>query len=126
MTNAFLEHVNITVSDPDKTAMLLCEVFGWRIRWQGGAISDGKSIHVGEEKSYIAIYTPNSALSPANNTYTNQAGLNHIGIVVDDIDDIEQRVINAGYKPHNHGDYEPGKRFYFRDENEVEFEVISY
>ncbi|HAI29601.1 MAG TPA: glyoxalase, partial [Thalassospira sp.] len=23
-------------------------------------------------------------------------------------------------------DYEPGRRFYFRDENDIEFEVVSY
>lgn len=32
---ATLEHVNLTVPDPDATAAWLCEVFGWHIRWQG-------------------------------------------------------------------------------------------
>ena len=30
-----LEHANITVSDPEKTAAWMQTVFGWRIRWQG-------------------------------------------------------------------------------------------
>ena len=29
--------MNITVPDPDATAALLCELFGWHIRWQGPA-----------------------------------------------------------------------------------------
>ena len=24
-----LEHVNVTVADPDKTAAVLCDLFGW-------------------------------------------------------------------------------------------------
>ena len=35
MSQAMLEHVNVTVTDPEKTAALLCELFDWRIRWQG-------------------------------------------------------------------------------------------
>ena len=35
-------------------------------------------------------------------------------------------VKDAGFEPHSHGDYEPGKRFYFDDENGIEFEVVSY
>ena len=52
--------------------------------------------------------------------------LNHIGIVVDDLDAIEQKVIARGDAPNSHQDYEPGRRFYFEDENGIEIEVISY
>ena len=41
MTNATLEHGNITVSDPDQTADRLCKLFDWRIRWQGEGIYGG-------------------------------------------------------------------------------------
>ena len=33
MTHPFIEHVNVTVSDPDRTATLLSAIFGWRERW---------------------------------------------------------------------------------------------
>jgi catechol 2,3-dioxygenase-like lactoylglutathione lyase family enzyme len=36
-----LEHANITVSDPEKTAAWMQAVFGWRIRWQGPALESG-------------------------------------------------------------------------------------
>ena len=58
-----LEHVNYTVSDPDGTAKILCELFGWKIRWQGAAISGGHTVHVGEEESYLALYTPPGTLT---------------------------------------------------------------
>ena len=31
----------------------------------------------------------------------------------------------AGFEPHSHADYEPGRRFYFRDHDSIEWEVVS-
>lgn len=53
-------------------------------------------------------------------------GLNHLGIVVDDLDSAEKRILAAGFKTRSHGDYEPGRRFYFEDGDGLEFEVIAY
>ena len=41
MTNAFLEHVNVTVADADQTAALLVDLFDWQIRWSGPARDGG-------------------------------------------------------------------------------------
>ena len=43
---ARLEHVNITVSDPQRAAALMDQLFGWKIRWEGASINGGYSIHV--------------------------------------------------------------------------------
>jgi hypothetical protein len=59
-------------------------------------------------------------------SYRHLLGLNHLGIVVDDLDAAEKAVLAAGFQPHLHADYEPGRRFYFKDNNELEFEVICY
>lgn len=126
MANAALEHVNLTVSDPTKTATMLCDLFGWKIRWQGAAKDDGYTIHVGNDDDYLAIYSPAGEASTAADSYTMAGGLNHIGVIVDDLDATEARVISAGYTPINHADYIPGRRFYFRDEDNIEFEVVSY
>lgn len=124
---ATLEHVNVTVSDPDKTAALMCALFGWRVRWKGAAKNGGRTVHVGEEDTYLAVYTWRAA-APASETTSYEAtgGLNHIGVVVDDLDLVERRVLGAGFETFSHGDYEPGRRFYFRDSDNIEFEVISY
>jgi hypothetical protein len=37
--------------------------------------------------------------------------VNHVGIVVDDLDEIEQRVRSVGFEPHMHADYEPSAGF---------------
>ena len=126
MSDPILEHVNLTVTNPDKTASMLCELFGWHIRWKGEAKDGGWSIHVGSRTSYLAIYSPKKPATQTYNNYRSVGGLNHVGIVVDDLDEIEARVIASGYKPKSHDDYEPGKRFYFDDDDGVEYEVISY
>ena len=65
MTGAKLEHVNITVSDPDRTAATLCELFDWRIRWRGPSAMGGNTVHVGSEDAYVAVYThPDVAEGP--------------------------------------------------------------
>ncbi|MDH3669230.1 MAG: VOC family protein [Paracoccaceae bacterium] len=126
MAQAMLEHVNVTVSDPLQTAQMLCELFDWKIRWQGDAIHDGLTVHVGGDDSYIAVYAHPDQDAPARESYWTRGGLNHIGIVVDDLDEAERRVKAAGLTPRSHADYEPGRRFYFDDDDGIEFEVVSY
>ena len=126
MPNAILEHVNITVSDPKRTAEMLCKLFDWKVRWSGDAINGGTTYHVGEENSYLAIYAGNSTNAPKDNNYETVGGLNHIGVVVTDLETTEDRVKKAGFAPRSHADYEPGKRFYFAGQDGIEFEVVSY
>lgn len=123
---ARLEHVNFTVTDPDATAQVLCALFDWHLRWAGDAKNGGRSVHVGESETYLALYSPKRPLQTAADSYLSLGGMNHIGLVVKDLDATEQRVIAAGFTPHNHADYEPGRRFYFHDGNGVEIEVVSY
>ena len=52
--------------------------------------------------------------------------MNHLAVVVDDLDEIEAKVIAAGYRPNSHQDYEPRTRFYFYDYDGIEYEVVSY
>lgn len=126
MTAPVLEHVNLTVSDPAKTAAMLHDIFGWAVRWQGASLGGGTTYHVGNETTYLALYNPNADTSAPPRSYDTINGLNHVGIVVDDLDATETRVKAAGFKTTNHGDYEPGKRFYFHDHDGIEFEVVSY
>ncbi|WP_417592488.1 VOC family protein [Parasphingorhabdus sp.] len=125
MTQATLEHVNITVSDPQRSADLLRDLFGWHIRWEGPSMLDGHTIHVGSDEQYIALYT-NPEVRAADPKFNKGEPLNHIGVTVDDLDAVEAKVVAAGLEPFNHGDYEPGRRFYFFDWNGIEWELVSY
>ncbi|PRY92775.1 putative enzyme related to lactoylglutathione lyase [Hasllibacter halocynthiae] len=123
-----LEHVNVTVSDPDATAAWLGRVFGWTVRWAGPGMQTGRTVHVGEEGSYVALfgYADTPPEPGATSSYRTRAGLNHIGVTVDDLDAAEERVRAEGFEPGSHADYEPGRRFYFDDRDGVEWEVVSY
>ena len=89
-------------------------------------MDDGKTIHVGGDQSYLALYTHQNIKPISNRDHMVVANLNHIGIVVDDLDAIESRVKDKGLEPFSHRDYEPGRRFYFLIEDDIEVEVISY
>ncbi|MEM7220678.1 MAG: VOC family protein [Pseudomonadota bacterium] len=125
MSEVSIEHVNVTVADPKATAGMLCRLFDWQVRWHGPSQLGGYTYHVGGEQSYVAVYTTGSELATvAKGPYIRC--LNHIGIQVDDLDAIEARVVAEGLTPYNHGDYEPGRRFYFNDADDVEYEVVAY
>jgi len=126
MSVAILEHINFTVDDTKKTADELCSLFDWKVRWEGDSMNGGYSAHVGSENSYVALYSPLKTTAPATTSYAVKGGLNHVGVVVDDLDAIEKRVKDLGYETHSHANYEPGRRFYFNNHDNIEFEVVSY
>lgn len=123
MPKGYIEHANLTVSDPGRSAALLESLCGWHQRWRGPAQNGGETIHVGDEWSYVALYTSGNGAMPR---YSKGQPLNHVGLVVDDLDGAEAVVIEAGLTPFAHDDYEPGRRFYFFDWDGIEFEMVSY
>jgi catechol 2,3-dioxygenase-like lactoylglutathione lyase family enzyme len=116
-----IEHVNVTVTDPERSAKLMEALFDWRVRWSGPAKDGGHTVHVGSSDHYLALYTGREVAS-----FADSGPLNHIGVEVDDLDATEARVIAACLRPFGHGTYEPGRRFYFLDPDRIEYEVISY
>jgi predicted enzyme related to lactoylglutathione lyase len=116
---ARIEHVNLTVQDPHGAARLMEALFGWTVRWQGLNGGGGTTVHVGSAEQYIAFCS-------GGEIYGKGRPFNHVAIEVDDLDAVEARVAAAGLEPFAHGDYEPGRRFYFFDANGVEFEIVDY
>jgi catechol 2,3-dioxygenase-like lactoylglutathione lyase family enzyme len=125
MAASRIEHVNVTVSDVDRAAGIMERVFGWGIRWQGRASDGGRSVHVGSKDAYVALYSAPNAAYTADD-FAKGRPLNHIGVEVENLDATEARVVGAGLIPFSHGDYEPGRRFYFLDPDGIEYEVVSY
>ena len=120
-----IEHVNVTVSDPDRAARLMAALFGWHVRWAGPARNGGRTIHVGSDDHYIALYTGRGVAYTADSFAKGQP-LNHIGVEVDDLATIEAKVVAEGLRPFGHDTYDPGRRFYFLDPDGIEYEVVSY
>ncbi len=125
MTQAFIEHVNVTVGNPERTAEMLVYLFGWHIRWKGPSAMGGRTIHVGTAANYIAVYAEDD-FDGSPLAHRKGQPLNHIGIEVENLDEVEQRAIAFGLKPFSHGDYNPGRRFYLFDADGIEWEIISY
>lgn len=140
MQAASLEHANITVTNPDAIADALCQLFNWHIRWSGPAKDDGYTVHVGSDTAYLALYKPKQlgsnqgslsrVLDDAHTAppfdHTTVAHVNHLGIVVENLGEIEKKVFALGFDTYHHGDYEPGRRFYFMLGEGLEAEVVSY
>jgi len=126
MTQGIFEHVNMTVSDPHKTAKMLCDLFGWKVRWQGPSKNNGLTVHVGTDDAYVALYTVGKPENLGERSYASAGAVNHLGILVDDLDAAEARVTAMGIKTHSHQVYDPGARFYFHDSDDIEYEVVSY
>jgi catechol 2,3-dioxygenase-like lactoylglutathione lyase family enzyme len=125
MSSPRIEHVNITVADPERTSALMGMLFGWHVRWSGLAQNGGLTIHVGSDDDYVALHSAGKT-SQITEIFGKGRPLNHIGVAVDDLEAIEARVIAAGLKPFSHADYEPGRRFYFLDPDGIEYEIVSY
>lgn len=126
MKPALFEHVNVTVSDPKKTAAMLVDLFGWHVRWEGPAKYDGYTVHVGTDDEYIALYALPKQDRLDEESYYRTGAVNHFGILVDDLDAAERRILKSGLKTHSHQTYDPGSRFYFHDHDGIEWEVVSY
>ncbi len=125
MSSPRIEHVNVTVTDPQRTARLMQALFGWHVRWSGAARNGGHTIHVGSNEHYVALYTGRD-VSYTPDDFAKGQPLNHIGVEVDDLAAVEARVLAAGLRPFAHDNYDPGRRFYFLDPDGIEYEVVSY
>lgn len=123
---ARIEHVNLSVSDPDKTAEKLCKLFDWSVRWSGAAMDDGYTVHVGSENSYFALYSAGNMDVNKQLSHRTLNNLNHIGVVVNDLTSYADKARKLGFEPFNFSDYGPCKSFYLKDEFDLEIEIISY
>lgn len=121
----FLEHVNLTVSDLDRSIGFYSDLLGLRVRWRRHGGDQPAAAHVGDDRHYIAMFqAPPGAGRPVADYEA--VGLNHFGFVVDDLDAARERLSSLGVQPHSEADYEPGRRLYFLDPDGVEVELVEY
>ncbi|WP_052761698.1 VOC family protein [Aurantiacibacter luteus] len=121
--SARIEHVNLTVSDLDRSIALFQSLCGWHLRLRAMHGARGEFAHVGTDEDYLALWADGG-------DHSGQAKgrpLNHVGLQVADLDAAERAVRDAGLETFSHGKYEPGPRtFYFFHWDGIEFEVVSY
>lgn len=80
-------------------------------RWAGKGMQTGRTVHVGDKDSYVALFSYGDPVKGVQESYRTRGGLNHIAVVVEDLEAAEARIRAAGYVTENHADYEPGRRF---------------
>lgn len=122
----YLEHANITVASINKATHFLSAAFPeFEVRGQGST-ENTQWIHFGNQVTYIALQQ-NYQLTPSKDEQYVSNGVNHLGFVVDNLSQIEQRLIAAGFqKDPMSTDENYRKRSYFYDANNVEWEFIEY
>ncbi len=120
----FLEHVNVTVSDVDRSVELYKDLFALSVRWRGKTAGGLPAAHVGNDRHYIAFFQAERP-GRVEKDYT-AVGMNHFGLVVDDLEEMKRRLASKGIEPHAEQDYEPGHRLYFFDPDGIEVELVEY
>ncbi|HZJ28333.1 MAG TPA: VOC family protein [Acidimicrobiia bacterium] len=118
-----LEHVNLSVKNPRRTADLFERLFDWHTRWSGESMFEGECIHVGTDDTYLSLHTRPADQSDFNG-YDRPVA--HIGVLVEDLDKVVRRVHDCEIETFNHDEVEPGRRFYFFDYDHICYEVASY
>ena len=120
----FLEHVNMSVADLDRSIEFYRNLLGFRVRWRGTTADGMPAAHVGDDKIYLALFEVGE--QEREHPDYGRLGLNHLGFVVDDLEEARGTLAALGAKPHHQADYEPGRRLYFFDPNGVEVELVEY
>lgn len=122
---AYVEHANLTVSNIDDTIRFIqTAIPDFRVRHQG--CSEYRWAHIGTQRSYIALQEVTARKTIDRSPYVD-VGINHIGLVVDDVHSIIERLNEAGYQQNEIGNAHPfRRRAYYFDPNGVEWEFIEY
>ena len=117
-----LEHIHINVASIEATERFLqLAVPEYSPRGGGVDPNYGKWLHIGTEANYIAL-TEVKGAKPIE-------GLRHIGLVVEDIDDLVNRLQVAGIEPSDASalDEHPYRhRVYYCDGNGLDWEFVEY
>ena len=124
-----IEHVNITVPNIDAAVNLLkIAASDFEIRKDEIAINGYRWLHIGNKEHYFALQEAHVGSTPKkkHQTYINY-GINHMALVVDNVEKIENELIKAGY---NRGIGTPNEKFrkraYFYDNAGFEWEFVEY
>jgi len=123
--NVYLEHINITVEDIDKSITFFKTAFPeFRVRVDNGEGKD-RWVHLGNDNTYIAIQQNGKTLKRTKDY--SRSGINHLGFVVADVKELANRLLKAGYERSYPFSKEKFRsRDYFIDNEGYEYEFVQY
>ncbi len=123
------EHANITVPNIDAAlAFLLNAAPDFQIKTDQTHQDSYRWVHIGNENCYFALQESHSpsVSKDTRKPYQNIA-VNHIGMIVDDLDNIQLNLLALGYEQNGDITQEKhGRRLYFYDKAGFEWELIEY
>lgn len=126
---ARLEHANLTVPDIDAAIDFLKAVEpAFRVLHDAGDSGGYRWVHIGAGETYLALEEPHEAVADARmaRRYADY-GINHIGLVVDDVDAAAARLAARGYREGHRAERHPARvRRYFLDAAGFEWELVQY
>ena len=126
---SYLEHANITVPDIDAAITFLKTVEpALKVRQDARAEQGYRWTHVAFGDSYLALQEPHldSGSSGMRRPYKDY-GVNHLGLVVNDLSAVVERLEAAGYRRGIPGEEHPHRRrAYYHDSADMEWELVEY
>lgn len=124
-----LDHVNISVVDLQRTVDFLRIAFpDFPVRGGGEGEYQGCKnawLHTGPDHLYVSVNTDCRIAEPGHRSQQ-QAGINHVGFMVDDVADVQGKYEAAGFRCDPVNELPSRKRLYVIDADGIQWEFIQY
>ncbi|MEI8596559.1 VOC family protein [Photobacterium sp. Hal280] len=122
----YVEHANLTVRRLENTIEFLqTAIPEFSVRHQGQHPMY-RWCHIGTEDTYLALQEV-VARDQIDRTPYRDLGINHIGLGVDDVMQVRERLLSAGYRENELETSHPWRqRIYFYDRDGIEWEFTQY
>lgn len=123
--NIYLEHANITVNNLQEAINFFKTAFP-HFKIRGGGNDTREWVHFGDNDIYIAINQAKYSDLKNDKNY-DKIGINHIGFVVQNVEEIANNLLNAGFKRDFPKEVEQFRiRDYFADADGNQYEFVQY
>lgn len=121
----YLEHANITVNNLQKAIKFFQTAFPhFKIRGGGNELREW--VHLGDNDTYIALNQATQEFSKLEKNYDGH-GINHLGFVVENVEEIANNLSRNGYKRDYPKQIEQFRiRDYFADADGNQYEFVQY
>ncbi len=123
--NIYLEHANITVNSLQGAIKFFQTAFPhFKIRGSGKNLREW--VHLGDDNTYVALNQAKQNGLKTNKNY-DKIGINHIGFVVQNVEEIANNLLSKGYKRDFPIEVEQFRiRDYFSDDDGNQYEFVQY